>query len=76
MGWRPAASQSSRACPPFHARVVKPNISVFTPQRSKVRAIISALIAAMLIGRPRMEPELSINNVTTVSRNWVSRSIL
>jgi hypothetical protein len=37
---------------------------------------MSALIAAMLIGRPRIEPELSISSVTTVSRNSVSRSTL
>ena len=73
---RPAASHDSRLCPPFHARVVNPNISVFTPQRSSVRAMMSALIAAMEMGRPRIEPELSISNVTTVSRNSVSRSIL
>ena len=68
MAGRPAASQSSRACPPFHARVVKPRISVLTPHRSSVRAMMSALIAAMLIGRPRIDPLLSINSVTTVSR--------
>jgi len=36
----------------------------------------SAQIAAMLIGRPRIEPELSMSSVTTVSRNSVSRSTL
>ena len=56
--------------------MVKPNISVFTPQRSSVRAKMSALIAAIEIGRPRIEPELSISNVTTVSRKSVSRSTL
>ena len=64
------------ALPPFQARVVKPRISVFTPQRSSVRAMMSALIAAIEIGRPRIEPELSISSVTTVSLNSVSRSIL
>jgi uncharacterized protein (UPF0262 family) len=58
--------------PPFHARVVKPRISTFTPQRSSVRASTSAQIAAMEMGRPRMEPELSSRSVTTVSRNSVS----
>ena len=33
-------------------------------------------MAATVIGRPRMEPELSISNVTTVSRKSVSRSRL
>ena len=72
----PAASHCSRAWPPFQARVVKPRISTLTPQRSSVRARMSALIAAIEIGRPRIEPELSISRVTTVSRNSVSRSIL
>ena len=64
----PAASQVSRACPPFQARVVKPRISTLTPQRSSVRARISAQQAATMIGRPRMLPELSSSSVTTVSR--------
>jgi hypothetical protein len=51
-----SASQASRALPPFQARVVKPRISTFTPQRSSVRASTSAQIAAMEIGRPRIEP--------------------
>ena len=76
LGGLPAAIQRSRACPPFHARVVKPRISTLTPQRSSVRARMSALIAATVIGRPRIEPELSISSVTTVSRNSVSRSRL
>jgi hypothetical protein len=38
IGGLPSASHFSRLCPPFHARVVKPRISVFTPQRSSVRA--------------------------------------
>jgi hypothetical protein len=37
---------------------------------------MSALIAAMLIGRPRIDPLLSRSSVTTVSRKSVSRSIL
>src|SRR5579883_1864788 len=72
----PACSQASRDCPPFHARVVKPNISTLTPQRSKVRARISAQVAATVIGRPRIEPELSMSSVTTVSRNCMSFSCL
>ena len=52
--------------------MVKPRISILTPQRSSVRARMSALIAAIEIGRPRIEPELSISRVTTVSRNSVS----
>ena len=59
IGGLPAASQASRDCPPFHARVVKPRISTLTPQRSSVRARMSAQVAATVIGRPRMEPELS-----------------
>jgi hypothetical protein len=47
-----------------------------TPQRSKVRARMSALIAATVIGRPRIDPELSMRSVTTVSRKSVSRSRL
>ena len=47
-----------------------------TPQRSSVRARMSPLMAATMIGRPRMEPELSMSSVTTVSRNEVSFSIL
>ena len=72
----PAASHSSRACPPFQARVVKPRISTLTPQRSNVRAKMSAQQAATMIGRPRIEPELSNSIVTTVSRKSVSRSFL
>src|SRR6185437_8921131 len=73
---RPASSQASRLLPPFQARVVKPRISTLTPQRSSVRARMSPQIAAMVIGRPRIEPELSISSVTTVSRKSVSRSTL
>ena len=72
----PAAIQRSRDWPPFHMRVVKPRISTLTPQRSRVRARMSALIAATVIGRPRIEPELSISRITTVSRNSVSFSRL
>ena len=76
MGGLPAAIQRSRDCPPFHARVVKPRISTLTPQRSSVSARMSALIAATVIGRPRIEPELSMSSVTTVSRKAVSCSRL
>jgi len=37
---------------------------------------MSPQIAAMAIGRPRIEPLLSISSDTTVSLNSVSRSIL
>src|SRR5215469_9293110 len=53
----PAASHASRDCPPFQARVVKPRISTLTPQRSRVRARMSAQVAATVIGRPRIDPE-------------------
>jgi hypothetical protein len=56
--------------------VVKPRISVLTPQRSSVRAMMSAQIAAIEMGRPRIDPELSIRSVTTVSLKSVSRSTL
>ena len=72
----PAASQASRDWPPFQARVVKPRISTLTPQRSSVRARMSAQVAATVIGRPRIEPELSSSSVTTVSRKLVSFSRL
>jgi len=75
-GGRPSDSHCSRLCPPFQARVVKPRISLATPQRSSVRARTSAHMAAMEIGRPRIEPELSIRSETIVSLNSVSRSIL
>ena len=68
----PAVIHASRACPPFHARVVKPRISTLTPHRSSVRARMSAHTAATMIGRPRIEPELSSSRVTTVSRNGLS----
>jgi hypothetical protein len=72
----PALQPASRDCPPFQARVVKPRISTLTPQRSSVRARMSAQVAATVIGRPRIEPELSISSVTTVSRNSVSLLLL
>ena len=69
-------SQASRDWPPFQARVVNPKISTFTLQRSNVRANTSAHIAAIEIGLPRIDPELSKSKVTTVSLNSVSFSIL
>ncbi len=72
----PACSQCSRDWPPFQARVVKPRISTLTPQRSSVRARMSAQVAATVMGRPRIEPELSISSVTTVSRKFESFSRL
>ena len=75
-GRLPSVSHRSRDCPPFQARVVNPRISTFTPHRSSVRARMSALIAATTMGRPRMEPELSMSRLTTVSRKPVSFSIL
>src|ERR671923_8666 len=53
LGGLPAASQASRDWPPFQARVVKPKISTLTPQRSSVRARMSAQVAATVIGQPR-----------------------
>ena len=47
-----------------------------TAQRSRVRPRISAHIAATMMGRPRIEPELSSSRVTTVSRKLVSFSRL
>ena len=49
-GGRPSASHFSRAWPPFQARVVKPNISTLTPQRSSVRARMSAEIGVAEFG--------------------------
>ena len=72
----PSCTHFSRLCPPFQARVVKPSTSTFTAQRSSVRARMSPHIAATVIGRPRIEPELSISRLTTVSRNSVSSSRL
>ncbi len=43
---------------------------------ARVLALWSALIAATEIGRPRMDPELSISRLTTVSRKSVSLSTL
>ena len=56
--------------------MVNPNISTFTEQRSKVLDKISAQIAAIVIGLPLIDPELSINKVTTVSLKSKSFSFL
>src|SRR5450756_2426109 len=72
----PAVSHCSRDWPPFQARVVKPRISTLTPQRSRVRARMSAQVAATVMGRPRIEPELSNSSVTTVSRKVASFSFM
>ena len=72
----PESVHNSRDCPPFQALVVKPRTSAFTPHRSRVLVNISAQVAATIIGRPLIDPELSISNVTTVSLKSVSLSIL
>ena len=51
-------------------------ISTFKPHLSSVLAIISAQIAAIVIGRPLIDPELSISKVTIVSLNFISFSCL
>ena len=56
--------------------MVKPKISHLTWQRSRVLARTSAQIAAIDIGLPLIEPELSNNIVTTVSLKSVSFSTL
>ena len=66
----------SLLCPPFQFFVVNPKISTLTAQRSNVLDNISAQIAAIVIGLPRIEPELSISKVTTVSLNSVFFSFL
>ena len=73
---RPCANHFSLECPPFHALVVNPSISHLTLHLSSVLANISVDIAAMEIGLPRIEPELSINKETTVSLKLVLLSCL
>ena len=65
----PSSVHFLRESPPFHTFVVKPRISTFTPQRSSVCARMSVQSAAVVIGTPRIEPELSTRRVTTVSGN-------
>ena len=68
--------QYSLLCPPFQFFVVKPNISTFTEHLSRVLDNISAQIAAIVIGLPLIEPELSISKVTIVSLKSKSFSFL
>ena len=72
----PSLFHNSLLLPPFQFLVVKPNISTFTEHLSNVLDKISAQMAAIVIGLPLIEPELSINNVTTVSLKSKSFSFL
>ena len=72
----PSLFHNSLLLPPFQFLVVKPKISTFTEHRSKVLDKISAHIAAIVIGLPLIEPELSINKVTIVSLKSNSFSLL
>ena len=56
--------------------MVKPKISTLTEHLSKVLDKMSAQIAAIVIGLPLIEPELSINKVTMVSLKSRSFSFL
>ena len=67
---------NSLLCPPFQFFVVKPNISTFTEHLSSVLDKISAHRAAIVIGLPLIDPELSINKVTIVSLKSRSFSFL
>ena len=69
-------NHSSLLFPPFQFNVVNPNTSTFTEHLSNVRDKMSAQIAAIEIGLPRIDPELSINKVTTVSLKFVFFSFL
>ena len=62
--------------PPFHELVVKPKTSTFTPHLSRVLVMISVEIAAIVIGIQRIDPEISISKVTTVSIKSISASFL
>ena len=64
------------ASPPFQCFVVNPRISVLILHLSRVLPMISPQIAARVIDLPRIEPELSIKSVTTVSLNSFSDSSL
>ena len=55
---------------------MKPKISTLTEHLSSVLDKISAQIAAMVIGLPLMDPELSMSRVTTVSLKSKSFSFL
>ena len=72
----PSCCHFSLVWPPFHALVVKPNTSTFTAHLSNVLDKISAESAAIVIGLPLIEPELSIKSVTTVSLKLTSVSTL
>ena len=68
--------QNSLLLPPFQFLVVNPRISTLTEHLSKVLDKISAQIAAIVIGLPLIDPELSIKRVTTVSLKSKSFSFL
>ena len=68
--------QTSLLFPPFQFFVVNPSISTLTEHLSNVLERISAHKAAIVMGLPLMEPELSINSVTTVSLKSKSFSFL
>ena len=68
--------QYSLLRPPFQFFVVKPKISTLTEHLSRVLDRMSAHKAAMVIGLPLIDPELSINKVTIVSLNSRSFSFL
>ena len=72
-------SESSRACILARYRLPSERVKV-VPNTLEPDFLESsddpAQIAAIEIGRPRIEPELSISRVTTVSRKSMSRSIL
>ena len=72
----PFLFQFSLESPPFQFFVVKPSISTLTAHLSKVLERMSAHIAAIVIGLPLIDPELSIKRVTTVSLNSKSFSFL
>ena len=55
---------------------MKPRISTLTEHLSNVLDNISAQRAAIVIGLPLIDPELSISKVTTVSLNSKSFSFL
>src|SRR5210317_1669950 len=68
--------QNSLLWPPFQFFVVKPKISTLTEHLSKVLDKMSAQIAAIVMGLPLIDPELSINRVTIVSLKSKSFSFL
>ena len=72
----PSCIHFSLDFPPFHAFVVNPKISVLIKHLSRVRANISEQRAATVIGRPLIDPELSISKETIVSLNSIFFSFL